>query len=48
MVGSGLIMMVGIKIFDISIIGVIIIFGIVMVLYNCLFDKKLLVFFGIF
>lgn len=48
MVGSGLMMIVGIKIFDISIIGVIVIFGLVMVLYNCYFDKFLLVFFGIF
>lgn len=45
---SGLMMIVGIKMFDINIIGVIFIFLIVVFLYNCYFDKKLFDFFGIF
>ncbi len=46
--GSGLTMMAGIKTLDTSIIGAIIISGIVTALHNRLFDKKLPVFLGIF
>lgn len=48
MAGSGLTMMAGIKTLDTSIIGAIIISGIVTALHNRLFDKKLPVFLGIF
>ncbi len=44
--GSGLTMMAGIKTLDTSIIGAIIISGIVTALHNRLFDKKLPVFLG--
>lgn len=44
MAGSGLTMMAGIKTLDTSIIGAIIISGIVTALHNRLFDKKLPVF----
>ncbi|EHW5311946.1 PTS sugar transporter subunit IIB [Escherichia albertii] len=46
--GSGLTMMAGIKTLDTSIIGAIIISGIVTALHNRLFDKKLPIFLGIF
>ncbi|AHA68277.1 PTS system, maltose and glucose-specific IIBC component [Shigella dysenteriae WRSd3] len=46
--GSGLTMMAGIKTLNTSIIGAIIISGIVTALHNRLFDKKLPVFLGIF
>lgn len=48
MAGSGLTMMAGIKTLDTSIIGAIIISGIVTALHNRLFDKKLPIFLGIF
>lgn len=48
MAGSGLTMMAGIKTLDTSIIGAIIISGIVTALHNRLFDKNCRLFLGIF
>ncbi|KUR03864.1 PTS alpha-glucoside transporter subunit IICB [Enterobacter bugandensis] len=46
--GSGLAMIAGIKTLDTSIIGAIVISGIVTAIHNCYFDKPLPVFLGIF
>lgn len=46
--GSGLTLMAGIKTLDTSIIGAIVISGLMTTLHNCYFDKPLPVFSGLF
>lgn len=47
-VGSGFVSIVGIKILDIGMVGVLLILGIVIYIYNRFYDKELLDFIGLF